>query len=162
DQDVAGDATAGRAAGGEGRCTVTAPEHVFDELPGLLAGELDRSTTGRVAAHLRACDDCRQELVLVVSAGAALQSAIRFAPHAVPEPGAPLPAPGGLRPGRAPDRHPAGGQPGTPTQTGRGGSGPQSRPGPKSPPVPGAWPGPQARHEPETGRRGTAGPDTPG
>jgi hypothetical protein len=62
---------------------MTAHEHVFDDLPGLLAGELGRAETGRVSAHLRACEDCRQELVLVVTAAAALRSAARFAPQAV-------------------------------------------------------------------------------
>jgi hypothetical protein len=58
-------------------------EHVFDELPALLTGELDRQATAKVSAHLRACDDCRQDLVMVVSASAALRAAGRVAPELV-------------------------------------------------------------------------------
>jgi hypothetical protein len=68
-------------------------EHVFDDLPALLAGELNRAETNRVSDHLRGCDDCRQDLVLAVSASAALRSAVRFAPQAVQ-------ADGGLPPPR--------------------------------------------------------------
>jgi anti-sigma factor RsiW len=68
-------------------------QHVFDELPALLTGELNRADTGRVSDHLRGCDDCRQELVLAVSASAALRSAIRFAPQAVDNPDDELPDP---------------------------------------------------------------------
>jgi hypothetical protein len=72
---------------------MTTDDHVFDDLPGLLGGELDRAATGRVTAHLRACDDCRQDLVLVATAAAALRSADRFAPQAVVDLGEELPDP---------------------------------------------------------------------
>ncbi len=72
---------------------MTEHEHVFDDLPALLGGELDRPATGRVSAHLRACDDCRQELVLAVTAAAALRSAVRFAPQVVLDPDEALPDP---------------------------------------------------------------------
>ena len=54
--------------------------HVFDELPQLLTGEADRATVAAVAAHLRDCDDCRDELIAAVAAHAALTSAAQFAP----------------------------------------------------------------------------------
>lgn len=73
--------------------TSTVHEHVFDELPALLTGELDRRTTSRVSAHLRVCDDCRQDLVLVVTASAALRSAVRFAPESFTSTGVTLPDP---------------------------------------------------------------------
>lgn len=57
--------------------------HVFDELPQLLTGEADRATVASVAAHLRECDDCRDELIAAVTAHAALASAVRFAPEVV-------------------------------------------------------------------------------
>ena len=56
-------------------------EHVFDELPLLLSGEADRATVTAAAAHLRGCDDCRQELISSVVSHAALTSAVRFAPE---------------------------------------------------------------------------------
>jgi hypothetical protein len=68
-------------------------DHVFDDLPALLNGELNRAETSRVSDHLRACDDCRQDLVLTVSASAALRSAVRFAPTVMEEDGG-LPDPG--------------------------------------------------------------------
>ena len=55
-------------------------EHVFDELPRLLSGEADRATVSNAAAHLRACEDCRHELISAVVSHAALTSAVRFAP----------------------------------------------------------------------------------
>ncbi len=64
-------------------------DHVFDELPSLLRGETDRATLDAAAAHLRHCEDCRQELVSSLFAHASLSSAVRFAPAAateVPEP----------------------------------------------------------------------------
>lgn len=108
---------------------MTAPDHVFDELPGMLAGELDRFTTGRVAAHLRTCDDCRQELVLVVSAGAALRSAARFAPQAVLEAEEALPDPSLFLAELATERPAPGGQPGRAREPEPAGSGSEARPG---------------------------------
>jgi anti-sigma-K factor RskA len=56
-------------------------EHVFDELPQLLSGDADRATVATVAAHVRGCADCREELISAVVAHAALMSAVRFAPE---------------------------------------------------------------------------------
>lgn len=53
------------------------PEHVVDELPALLAGECDRAQTLAVAAHLRTCPPCRNELVSVAVAASALRAAAR-------------------------------------------------------------------------------------
>src|SRR5262249_34589199 len=124
DQDVQGHATARRAAGRERGCAVTIPDHGFDELPGLLAGGLDRSTTGRAAAHLRTGDDCRQELVPVVFVEAALRSALRFAPQAILESEEALPDPSGLLAElAAAERSSAGGQPGAAGEAEPAGSG---------------------------------------
>jgi Anti-sigma-K factor rskA len=56
-------------------------EHVFDELPQLLSGDADRATVATVAAHVRECADCREELISAVVAHAALMSSVRFAPE---------------------------------------------------------------------------------
>ena len=158
-------------------------EHVFDELPALLAGELSRADTGRVSDHLRSCDDCRQELVLAVSASAALRSARRFAPQAVLDPddelpdparflaelasggigGGPLTDPRGLPPlqwppGAGPDgSYDPRLDPGFGAPTGGMPAGPgQAGPGPAGPFVGGA-PGrrpPRARHARQDGRQG--------
>jgi hypothetical protein len=50
------------------------PNHVVDELPALLSGELDRATFNRVVRHLDGCDSCRRELVDVSAANAALRT----------------------------------------------------------------------------------------
>jgi anti-sigma-K factor RskA/putative zinc finger protein len=55
--------------------------HIVEDLPLLLSGEASRAQTQAAAAHLRECDDCRQELVNAVVAHAALTSAQRFAPE---------------------------------------------------------------------------------
>lgn len=61
--------------------------HVFDDLPLLLTGEADRATVAAVTAHLRECDDCRDELISAVAAHAALTSAVKFAADLVePQP----------------------------------------------------------------------------
>lgn len=54
--------------------------HVTDELPLLLVGEADRETVRRVGSHLRACTDCRDDLVDAVVSHATLRSAARVAP----------------------------------------------------------------------------------
>jgi hypothetical protein len=41
--------------------------HVTEELPTLIAGELDLDATREVTSHLRACADCRDELVEVAA-----------------------------------------------------------------------------------------------
>jgi hypothetical protein len=53
------------------------PAHVADELPALLAGECGREQTLALTAHLRACPECRQELVSMVVATSVLRSAAR-------------------------------------------------------------------------------------
>jgi hypothetical protein len=53
------------------------PAHVADELPGLLAGECDREQTLTLAAHLRACPQCQEELVSVVLAAGILRATVR-------------------------------------------------------------------------------------
>jgi hypothetical protein len=57
--------------------------HISDELPRLLSGEAARDEVLTAAAHLRECEDCRQELVSSVVAHATLTSAQRFAPEVV-------------------------------------------------------------------------------
>lgn len=58
-------------------------EHISEELPRLLTGEATRDVVAEAAAHLRQCEDCRQELVSAVVAHAAITSAHRFAPDVV-------------------------------------------------------------------------------
>lgn len=55
--------------------------HISDELPLLLSGEASREAVLGAAAHLRECEDCRQDLVSAVVAHASLASAQRFAPE---------------------------------------------------------------------------------
>ncbi len=59
---------------------MTTAAHVYEELPALLRGEADRATVSSAAAHLRECEDCRQELISALLAHAALASAARYAP----------------------------------------------------------------------------------
>lgn len=53
--------------------------HISAELPLLLSGEASRPAVDDAAAHLRVCEDCRQDLVSVVIAHSALASAHRYA-----------------------------------------------------------------------------------
>ena len=53
------------------------PAYVGDELPALLAGDCDRAQTLAVAAHLRTCPPCRDELVSVALATGTLRAAAR-------------------------------------------------------------------------------------
>ncbi|HEV7192444.1 MAG TPA: anti-sigma factor [Jatrophihabitantaceae bacterium] len=57
--------------------------HISDELPRLLSGEASREDVLSSAAHLRECEDCRQDLVSAVVSHASLTSAHRFAPEMV-------------------------------------------------------------------------------
>jgi hypothetical protein len=50
-----------------------------DDLPLLLAGEVDRLSVAAAAEHLWTCQDCRLELISAVVAHAAVSSAGRFA-----------------------------------------------------------------------------------
>jgi hypothetical protein len=49
-------------------------EHPYDELPGLLLGELNRAEVTVVSNHLATCDDCRRELVVLAAASASLRA----------------------------------------------------------------------------------------
>jgi hypothetical protein len=77
--------------------------HPYDELPGLLFGELNRAEVTVVSDHLAGCDDCRRELAVLAATSASLRAAARQpqpaadpAPVAGSGPGAPTP----VRPGR--------------------------------------------------------------
>jgi hypothetical protein len=76
---------------------------VFDDLPQLLTGEADRTTVLRVTAHLRECDDCRDELVAAIGGHAALMSAAKYAPELVDLDAPALAAGGDVSPIPAPD-----------------------------------------------------------
>lgn len=52
-------------------------EHVTDDLPALLSGELSREQTAGVVQHLRACDSCRLTLVGSAAANGALRLSAR-------------------------------------------------------------------------------------
>jgi Anti-sigma-K factor rskA/Putative zinc-finger len=52
-------------------------EHPYDELPGLLFGELNRAEVTVVSDHLAGCDDCRRELALLAATSASLRAAAR-------------------------------------------------------------------------------------
>lgn len=54
-------------------------DHDTNEFIGLLTGEASRDETSAMAERLRTCDECRQELVDVVVAHAALTAAARTA-----------------------------------------------------------------------------------
>jgi Anti-sigma-K factor rskA/Putative zinc-finger len=49
-------------------------EHPYDELPGLLFGELNRAEVTVVSDHLAGCDDCRRELAVLAAASASLRA----------------------------------------------------------------------------------------
>jgi hypothetical protein len=52
-------------------------EHPYDELPGLLFGELDRAEVRAVSDHLAGCDDCRRELAVLAATSASLRATAR-------------------------------------------------------------------------------------
>jgi anti-sigma factor RsiW len=63
-------------------------EHPRGEISALLSGEAGRADVLAVSAHLRDCDDCRQELITSTTGHVALTSALRFAAEIVrTEPG---------------------------------------------------------------------------
>ena len=68
-------------------------EHPYDELPGLLFGELDRAEVMAVSDHLAACDDCRRELAVLAATSASLRATARQPQAAT----APDPAPAAKR-----------------------------------------------------------------
>jgi hypothetical protein len=62
-------------------------EHPYDDLPGLLFGELNRAQVTAVSDHLATCDDCRRELAVLAATSASLRATARNAqmlPEAVP------------------------------------------------------------------------------
>lgn len=77
------------------------PAHVTDELPALLAGECSRAQTLAVAAHLRSCRPCQEELVSIAVAAGTLRAAAR-AEQAPPSALPPSPVPGSLDEKRSP------------------------------------------------------------
>lgn len=68
------------------------PAHVADELPALLAGECGREQTLALTAHLRACPECREELVSMVVATSVLRAAARAEQTPAPQAFPPAPA----------------------------------------------------------------------
>ena len=52
-------------------------EHPYDELPGLLFGELNRAEVTVVSDHLAGCDDCRRELAMLAATSASLRATAR-------------------------------------------------------------------------------------
>jgi hypothetical protein len=54
-------------------------EHPYDELPGLLFGELNRAEVTVVSNHLADCDDCRRELAVLAATSASLRATARQA-----------------------------------------------------------------------------------
>ncbi len=81
------------------------PAHVADELPALLAGECTREQTLAVAAHLRRCPECQEELVSMVVAAGTLRAAARAERTSAPAPATP-PAPPELSAPPAPSETP--------------------------------------------------------
>ena len=72
-------------------------EHPYDDLPGLLFGELNRAEVTVISNHLATCDDCRRELAVLAATSASLRAAARrgqAAGAAGPEPTAEDPTPG--------------------------------------------------------------------
>jgi anti-sigma factor RsiW len=79
-------------------------EHPYDELPGLLFGELNRAEVTVVSDHLAGCDECRRELAVLAATSASLRAAARQsqqapAPAAAAPDAAPTPAPSRRRRG---------------------------------------------------------------
>jgi Anti-sigma-K factor rskA len=58
--------------------------HPYDELPGLLPGELDRAEVMAVSDHLAGCDECRRELAVLAATSASLRAASRQPRPAAP------------------------------------------------------------------------------
>ena len=65
-------------------------QHPYDELPGLLLGELNRAEVMVVSDHLAGCDDCRRELAVLAATSASLRAAARQ-PQPATAPDAPAP-----------------------------------------------------------------------
>ena len=54
-------------------------EHPYEELPGLLFGELNRAEVMVVSDHLAGCDECRRELAVLAATSASLRATARQA-----------------------------------------------------------------------------------
>lgn len=65
-------------------------QHPYDELPGLLLGELNRAEVMVVSDHLAGCDNCRRELAVLAASSASLRAAARQ-PQPATAPDAPAP-----------------------------------------------------------------------
>jgi anti-sigma factor RsiW len=52
-------------------------DHPYDELPGLLFGELNRAEVTVVSDHLATCDECRRELAVLAATSASLKATAR-------------------------------------------------------------------------------------
>ena len=96
-------------------------EHPYEELPGLLFGELNRAEVMVVSDHLAGCDDCRRELAVLAATSASLRATARQAqPATAPDPALgwpphPTRPPTTLRPRPAPPLgHPRRGRPSNP------------------------------------------------
>jgi anti-sigma-K factor RskA len=73
-------------------------EHPYDELPGLLFGELDRAEVMAVSDHLADCDDCRRELAVLAATSASLRATARQPrPATAPDPAPAAKAPAAKR-----------------------------------------------------------------
>jgi Anti-sigma-K factor rskA/Putative zinc-finger len=70
-------------------------EHPYDELPGLLFGELNRAEVTVVSDHLAGCDDCRRELAVLAATSASLRATARQAQTAADPEAVPGTVPGG-------------------------------------------------------------------
>jgi hypothetical protein len=79
-------------------------EHPYDDLPGLLFGELNRAEVTAVSDHLAPCDDCRRELAVLSATSASLRATARSTSAAGEDPAGPAVRPhgGGRRAGRRP------------------------------------------------------------
>ncbi len=83
-------------------------EHPYEELPGLLFGELNRAEVMVVSDHLAGCDECRRELAVLAATSASLRATARQAQTATapdPDPGArsrPAQGPAGPAAGTSP------------------------------------------------------------
>ena len=108
-------------------------EHPYEELPGLLFGELNRAEVMVVSDHLAGCDDCRRELAVLAATSASLRATARQAQAATAADAAAVPDPGSAVAAASEAPDPAGPAAGTPpagpaVQPGRAGRG-AARPG---------------------------------
>ena len=67
--------------------------HMNEELPALVAGELNGEATRSIAHHLRICGECRAELVEVALAHGSLTAAMRAEQELAVQPRTGLPQP---------------------------------------------------------------------